>query len=382
MLDLNPHTYALENADEIDSPALLVYEERLNENLRRMVVQAGDPERLCPHVKTHKLPQVIVRQIELGVHKFKAATIAEAEMCAAAGAPQVLLAHAPVGPRAERLVALVRAFPNTSFAAIVDDADVARHLSGVVSRAGASLDVLLDIDCGMHRSGIAPGSDAEELYRLVCTLPGLRAVGLHAYDGPAFTIPRSPLSRCARIADEALSPARALRERSACRGLARSLRLATGGTPTFPVARGARGCRVQPRHLGAVGLRVRHDAAGLGLFVRGRAAHARDQPSAAEPPVFGLGTQGRWLGDAAAARFGARSRRRQGRRPQRRAPGARNRTRRRVPARQRAVRGLPWHICPTVNLHSEVVLVQNRRATTRWPVVARSRFSHHGLSAF
>src|SRR5882724_6990900 len=140
MLDVNPHAYALENAEEIDSPALLVYEERLNENLRRMVAQAGDPERLCPHVKTHKLPQVIVRQIELGVHKFKAATIAEAEMCAAAGAPQVLLAHAPVGPRAERLLALVRAFPKTAFAVIVDDAGVARHLSAVIAGLGLSLD--------------------------------------------------------------------------------------------------------------------------------------------------------------------------------------------------------------------------------------------------
>src|SRR5688572_24487733 len=99
MLDVDPESYTLENAGEIDSPALLVYEERLNENLRRMVAAAGDPERLCPHVKTHKLPEVIARQLELGVRKFKAATIAEAEMCAAAGAPQVLLAHAPVGPR-------------------------------------------------------------------------------------------------------------------------------------------------------------------------------------------------------------------------------------------------------------------------------------------
>src|SRR6187402_2628264 len=119
MLGLNPNTYAIENEGEIDSPALLVYEERLNENLRRMVAQVGDPERLCPHVKTHKLPQVIVRQIELGVRKFKAATVAEAEMCAAAGAPHVLLAHAPVGPRAERLLALMLAFPSTSFAVIV-----------------------------------------------------------------------------------------------------------------------------------------------------------------------------------------------------------------------------------------------------------------------
>ena len=62
MLDLGPTTYALSNADEIDSPTLLVYEERVNENLRRMLAQAGGPDRLCPHVKTHKLPQLIVKQ--------------------------------------------------------------------------------------------------------------------------------------------------------------------------------------------------------------------------------------------------------------------------------------------------------------------------------
>src|SRR5882724_8118330 len=146
MLDLNPHAYALENAEEIDSPALLVYEERLNENLRRMLAQAGAAEQLCPHVKTHKLPQVITRQMELGVGKFKAATIAEAEMCASVGAPSVLLAHAPVGPRAARLAALMRAFPKTTFAVIVDDAAVAQHVSGVIAGLALSLEVLLDID--------------------------------------------------------------------------------------------------------------------------------------------------------------------------------------------------------------------------------------------
>ena len=105
MLDKSLSSYRISNVDEIDSPSLLLYEERVDENLRRMVRDAGGPERLCPHVKTHKLPQIISKQVALGIRKFKAATIAEAEMCAAAGAPQVLLAHAPVGPRAQRLVA-------------------------------------------------------------------------------------------------------------------------------------------------------------------------------------------------------------------------------------------------------------------------------------
>jgi D-threonine aldolase len=368
MLDLDPASYALENADEIDSPALLIYEERLNENLRRMVAAAGGPERLCPHVKTHKLPQVVARQLELGVHKLKAATIAEAEMCATAGAPQVLLAHAPVGPRAERLLALTRTFPRTSFAVIIDDPEVARHLSGVISRAGSSLEVLLDIDCGMHRSGIAPGPAADSLYRLVSELPGLRAVGLHAYDGHIhdtdLTLRRA---RC----EAALAPVLALRERLRAAGFTVS-RLVTGGTPTFPLlaARGDVECspgtsvlwdygyaKTLPDldYLCAAALLTRVTSRPLPNRLCLDLGHKAVGSEMPQPRALVLGLEDAQLvghseehliiETARAADY---------------PPGS-------------VLYALPWHICPTVNLHSEVVLVQNHRATARWPVAARSR---------
>lgn len=368
MLDLNPHTYALENEGEIDSPALLVYEERLDENLRRMVAQVGDPERLCPHVKTHKLPQVITRQIELGVRKFKAATVAEAEMCAAAGAPHVLLAHAPVGPRAARVVALLRAFPNTQFAVIVDDADVARHLSVVISGAKASVDVLLDIDCGMHRSGIAPGSGAEELYALVSTLPGLRTVGLHAYDGH---IHDSDLDARRVRCEEALAPVLALRDRLRAAGLPVT-RLVTGGTPTFPLLAARADVECSPGtsvlwdygyattlpdldYLCAAALLTRVTSRPLPNRLCLDLGHKSVGSEMPQPRLVLLGLEDAQLvghseehlviETAHAADY---------------PPGS-------------VLYALPFHICPTVNLHSEVVLVQNRRATTRWPVAARSR---------
>ncbi|HEY1537303.1 MAG TPA: D-TA family PLP-dependent enzyme [Polyangiaceae bacterium] len=368
MLDLNPHTYALENADELDSPALLVYEERLHENLRRMVSQAGGPERLCPHVKTHKLPQVIARQVELGVHKFKAATIAEAEMCAAAGAPQVLLAHAPVGPRAERLLALVRAFPKTGFATIVDDPEVARYLSGVVSRAGLSLEVLLDIDCGMHRSGIAPGSGAEELYRLLSTLPGLRAVGLHAYDGHIHDTDLGVRrARC----EEALGPVLALRDRLRMAGLP-VMRLVTGGTPTFPLLAARSDVECSPgtsvlwdygyattlpdlNYLCAAALLTRVTSRPLPNRLCLDLGHKAVGSEMPQPRVIVLG-----LEDAQIVGHSEEHLVLETERAADYPPGS-------------VLYALPWHICPTVNLHSEVVLVQNRRATSRWPVVARSR---------
>ena len=66
------------NSADIPSPALLVYPERIRENVRRMIGIAGGAETLRPHMKTHKMPEVIRLQIKLGITRFKCATIAEA----------------------------------------------------------------------------------------------------------------------------------------------------------------------------------------------------------------------------------------------------------------------------------------------------------------
>src|SRR2546423_1439411 len=101
--------FKLSNEAEIPSPALLVYVERAEENIRRMIALAGGSARLRPHIKTHKMPALIERQLRAGISKFKCATIAEAEMTARAGAADVLLAMQPVGPNIDRLIKLIRA---------------------------------------------------------------------------------------------------------------------------------------------------------------------------------------------------------------------------------------------------------------------------------
>src|SRR5438034_3156035 len=74
--------YKIANVEEVASPALLIYPDRVEENVRRMIAIAGGIERLRPHLKTHKLPELIHLQIASGIKKFKCATIAEAEMAA------------------------------------------------------------------------------------------------------------------------------------------------------------------------------------------------------------------------------------------------------------------------------------------------------------
>ena len=99
-----PAWFAVSNSAEVPSPSLLVYPERVEENLRRMLAAVGEPERLRPHMKTHKMPEVIRMHLKQGITKFKCATIAEAEMTAGAGAQEVLLAYPPVaeGKRRQR----------------------------------------------------------------------------------------------------------------------------------------------------------------------------------------------------------------------------------------------------------------------------------------
>lgn len=368
MLDLDVESYRVANADEIDSPSLLVYEERLDENLRRMIEHAGGAERLCPHVKTHKLPQVIEKQVALGVTKFKAATIAEAEMCAGAGAPNVLLAHAPVGPRADRLVALVQAFPSTAFATIVDEEGVARQLSAVTTRAGVTVDVLIDLDCGMHRTGIAPGPGAEQLYRLLSDLPGLRAAGLHAYDGHIHDTELA--LRRARSA-EALTPVLALRDKLRAAGLAVP-RLVAGGTPTFPLlaARGDVECSPGTSVLWDWGYASTLPdldylvAAALLTRVTSRPESNRLCLDLGHKSIGSEMPQPRalLLGHPDARLVGHSEEHLVVETPRAAAlpPGT-------------PVYALPWHICPTINLHSEVVIVRGGRAVERWPVLARAR---------
>lgn len=180
---MNPDWYRVANIAEVPSPSLLVYPDRVAENVRRMIAVAGGAARLRPHMKTHKMPELIRLQLGLGITKFKCATIAETEMTAGAGAPDVLLAYQPVGPNVARLLALTQKFPATKFAAVADDADAIRALGAAFAAVGRTLELYLDVDMGMRRTGVEPGPKAVELYRLIATTAGLRAAGLHCYDG-------------------------------------------------------------------------------------------------------------------------------------------------------------------------------------------------------
>ena len=222
--------YTIHNIQEVDTPALIVYPERVRENIRLLKSMVPDASRLRPHMKTNKSAEVAKMMLEEGITKFKCATIAEAEMLAAAGAHDILLAYQPVGPKASRLLELVNRFPKTEFSCLVDNHQSAVELSAVFEKVHLKINVFLDLNVGMNRTGIAP-ENALDLFLYTLHLNGLTPVGLHAYDGHLrdsdFDVRKS---KC----DEGFCKVETLRDQL-IQQTGKKPKIIAGGTPTFPI---------------------------------------------------------------------------------------------------------------------------------------------------
>jgi D-threonine aldolase len=222
--------YRIDNVSEVDSPALVIYPDRVKENIEILKRILPDTNRLRPHVKTHKSGEVSALMLKAGITKFKCATIAEAEMLALAGAPDVLLAYPVVGPKALRLLSLAENFPKTVFSCLIDTLQTAKHLSEIFEKKNRVLPVYLDINCGMNRTGIIP-EQAYDLYLACKDLKGLRIEGIHAYDGH---IRDADLQLRTEHSDESYLKVEALALKIRQHDTA-PLTVIAGGTPTFPI---------------------------------------------------------------------------------------------------------------------------------------------------
>lgn len=226
----NTRWFEAENVHEISSPALLLYPHRIEENIRRMVEMAGDASRLRPHIKTHKLSQIIHIQDDFSIDKCKCSTIAEAELAAINGVKDILLAYQPVGPNIKRFFLLKKAFPYSRFSAIVDNAEVIKEISEEAVRNDLEVTLWLDINNGMNRTGILPDDEALELFKLIAELPYLNAGGLHVYDGHIHDyLPSDRKIHCDNDFQSVLEL------KSKIERIYPTPTLIAGGSPTFPV---------------------------------------------------------------------------------------------------------------------------------------------------
>jgi D-serine deaminase-like pyridoxal phosphate-dependent protein len=371
--DATPHVMTangitLMNEADVTSPALLIYPDRVEANLRHMIAIVGDAGRLRPHIKTHKLPQIVKLQVGLGIMKCKAATIAEAEMAASAGARDILLATQMVGPNVNRFLALMRAFPHVAFATIADDEGAIANLARAAADASATLEVLLDLDVGQHRTGVAPGPAAMERYRQIVSAPSLRAGGLHAYDGH---LQQRVRAERAAASDASFAQVTALRTELLRQGLPVP-RLVCGGTPSFPLHAQREGVECSPgtcvlwdagyatklpdlefQHAAVLLTRViSHPTPDRICLDLGHKAIASENPhprvifpALPEARAVVHSEEHLVLETDRAGEFPVGT----------------------------ALYGLPWHICPTVALHDRVHVVREGRVAETWPVAARAR---------
>lgn len=174
--------YQFQESVETITPALIYYQDIIEENIKKTIAIAGSAERLWPHVKTHKMAEMIHLQMEMGITRFKCATIAEAEMAAACGAGDVMIAYPLVGPNISRFLWLQKAFPSIRFYAMGDDQKQLALLSEASLSFGVTTRTFLDVNMGMDRTGV-PLNLLEEFYLDCLQLNGLHLEGLHCYDG-------------------------------------------------------------------------------------------------------------------------------------------------------------------------------------------------------
>ncbi len=240
MLDLDE--YRLNDPGQLITPCLLVYPRIVRANIKEMIRIAGSTSKLRPHVKTHKTPQIVDLLREAGVSKFKCATLSEAQMLGGCGAEDILIAYPQIGPAIARLVKIVKEFPQTRFSTVVDNSQSLHELDEAFQHADSQLTVLLDLDTGMQRTGIPVGKAALQLYQELCQAKSLLAGGLHVYDGQNH---QSDLQARQEAVQQLWQPVTQLVTELKAQG-ALIPTLVCGGTPTFPVFAGIKSSATDP----------------------------------------------------------------------------------------------------------------------------------------
>ena len=371
--EMELRSYVLEGTENLISPAIVYYKDIILYNTKRVIEMAGGPGRLWPHVKSHKSSAMIRMQMDLGINRFKCATISEAEMTADSGAGHIILAYPLIGPNVLRYIELTKAFPKTVFYAIADDLDSLSILADVACREGTVVNILIDVNMGMNRTGVS--LDLLESFCESCAaLKGIKLKGMHCYDGHCrdsdFNIRKA-------IVEKNDAKVLKIRELLKRKGFEFEI-MVMGGSPSFPCRAGKEGFYLSPGTI-FIGdwtyFSILPDMVftpGAALFSRvishsGSNANVGNcftldlgcKGIASDPPgdrgvIVGLPeanpvfqSEEHWVFSL----------------PENAA----------LPPVGSECYVIPAHICPTSALYPEILVAQGGKITERWPVDARNR---------
>lgn len=366
--------YLIDQVENIDTPCLVVYEDRVAENIRRLKKLVGDDSRIRPHVKTNKMTEVCQLLQKNYINKFKCATIAEAEMLASMAADDVLLAYQPVGPKLDRWIQLLQKYPATNFSCMADNLPTALQMNLMAGSKGMKLRLFIDLDTGMHRSGI-PVEGAAELYREISRLVNLEPVGFHVYDGHLRIT--DPDERQAE-SDKQIRPVESLMEQLEKEG-AGSLELVIGGSPSFSSHIHRKGAQLSP-----------------GTFVFWDGGYGGQFPDLPFQPAALVLTRviSKLVNSTYTLDLGTKSVASEMPFPRVKFLNGPDMEAVFQSEEHLNVRlnkendtenpilvgdlfyGVPFHICPTVALYEEAIIVRDRKVVDHWRVIARQRKIH------
>ncbi|HEX5154902.1 MAG TPA: D-TA family PLP-dependent enzyme [Parafilimonas sp.] len=359
--------YEIKNIEAIDSPALIIYNDRVQQNIHSLI-KMKDVEHLRPHVKTNKIGEVCKQMLDAGITKLKCATIAEAEMLGSIKAPDVLLAYQPTITKAKRLLQLTQQYPSTRFSCLIDDVITAENISTIFSENNTVINAYIDLNVGQDRTGIKP-ANAFDLFNDCENFRGINIIGLHAYDGH---IRDTDVDERKEKTDAAFDTVVQLAEEIGSSS-GKKMKIVAGGSPTFPVHAQrsdvecspgtfvfwdhgyktqfpdepfeyaalviARVISVVDEHTICIDLGHKSVAAENVLEKRVYFLNAENvQPTGQSEEHLVLKVD-----DASVYKIGD------------------------------VLYGVPYHICPTVALYERAVVVENNEAVGEWKVLARDR---------
>ena len=184
----NPPARIGDPIDAIDTPALIVDLDAFEANVAHMAAfgrEAGI--RLRPHAKTHRCPAVALRQVAAGAVGQCVQTIGEAEAMVEAGIADVMVTNQIVSP--SKLARLANLAERARMSLLVDSPEGVALASRAAADRGIELGCLVEIEVGMGRCGIAPGAPVADLARRIADAPGLKFLGLQAYNGRSHHFP-------------------------------------------------------------------------------------------------------------------------------------------------------------------------------------------------
>ncbi len=173
-----------DHLSSVDTPALLLDLDAFERNLRRLPETiAGRGVRIRPHAKSHKCPEIALRQIALGAVGACCQKVSEAEALVRGGVHDVVIVNEVVGaPKLARLATLAQ---TATIGVCADDRANVRDIADAAKDAGSEVDVLVEVNVGGDRCGVDPGPDVVDLAQRISDSAHLRFAGLHAYHGSA-----------------------------------------------------------------------------------------------------------------------------------------------------------------------------------------------------